>query len=72
MGLDMDWIAVKSSFDRLKELVQGIQHGERAEIADDICDFEQKMQEKYGEQSSGAYILVPDGHGRWEWKKKNC
>lgn len=49
MGMDVDYIAAKQAIDELKKLLSNQEHGEREEIADDIIEFVEEMQKKYGE-----------------------
>lgn len=52
MGLDVDYIAAKNAMDELKNIVSGMQHGEREEIADDIIEFVEKIKLKYSNEKS--------------------
>jgi len=48
MPLDVDAIAANQALNILKKLVRKQPHMEREEIADDIIEFLEKMNEKYG------------------------
>lgn len=48
-GMDVDYIAAKGAIDELESLLMSIEHGERANIADDIINFVDEIKKKYKE-----------------------
>jgi len=48
MPLDIDYIAGVKAIDELKELLSQQPHGERDEIADEICAFVEEMKQRFG------------------------
>ena len=49
MGMDIDYIAANRAIEDLIRLLAKQSHGEREKIADDIIEFVEKMETKYGE-----------------------
>lgn len=48
MPLDVDYVAGIQAIEVLKELLSQQPHGEREDIADEICAFVAEMKQKYG------------------------
>lgn len=48
MPLDVDYVAGNQAIEVLKELLSQQPHGEREDIADEICAFVAEMKQKYG------------------------
>lgn len=47
MPMDIDFVFAREAIKELETLLSNQEHGEREEIADDICDFVQEMKDKY-------------------------
>lgn len=48
MGLDVDYVAAKQAIESLEKILISQEHGERENIADEIIEFVEKMEKKYG------------------------
>ena len=52
MGIDVDYIAGKRAIDELLKLFGAQERGQRAEIANEIIEFVEKLKAKWGEKDS--------------------
>lgn len=47
MGMDFDYMAGKQALEEIEEILSGMEHGEREQMADDLVEFAQRMKGKY-------------------------
>ncbi len=57
MGMDVDYIAANRAIEDLIRLLAKQSHGEREKIADDIIEFVEKMEKKYGQTKNSVETL---------------
>lgn len=48
MGMDVDFIVAKEAIEKIEEILFKMEHGEREAIADDIIEFSEKLEKKFG------------------------
>jgi len=49
MGLDVDYIAGNDAIDRIHEVLNSESHGKREKIVDEIIEFAEQLEKKYGD-----------------------
>lgn len=47
MGMDLDYLVIRQSLDKLEKIVRDKPHGKREKIADDIVAFVEEIKKKY-------------------------
>ena len=48
MGMDVDYLVAKDAVELIDKLLSDWEHGERQEIADEIIEFSEKLEKKFG------------------------
>ena len=48
--MDVDAVVAKMALDEIQDILGGLPHGEREEIADEIIEFKERLKKKYLEE----------------------
>lgn len=48
MGIDVDYLAAKDAIELIDKTLMDVEHGEREDIADEIIEFSEKLEKKFG------------------------